>query len=541
MKTATAIVSALLLLASQPVEAEPVAADGYKVSLLVPGSAFHTLNGITTTPDGRVFLASVSSDSIFSFDLKSGAVSTVVGPPLGHSDDVVVARDGTLYWTAIVDGIIRKRAPDGTISDVAKDIPGANSLALSRDETHLYVGQVFLGDGLWDVDLTGGAAPRHVLHDIGGLNAFTVDADGMIYGPLWERGEVVRIDPRTSQMKTLAKGLDRPGSVRIDGKGRLFALENGTAKVWNIDRGNGRKRMIAQLPSAPDNMTVAPSGHLLVSNMADNAVWDVDPESGRSVALISGQLAFPRAIAVVQGADGPLLYVTDTCSIRIVDARTGRVRDLVRRIVADLRLPSSINLADGQVITSSELLGAVQIIGQESGAVEKTITGFDKPSDVLKLANGDLLLAEPSRNRLILYKNGQQLPLAAKVDAPVSLAQGRDGSILVAEAKGRILRIALDTGLETEIAHGLGQLCDVIVSPDGTILALDVADRRLLELTPDGKAVRTIARDLPVGYLAEPYPRSGGIAVSEDGAIFIAADVENAIYRVDRQAAPSAQ
>jgi hypothetical protein len=37
--------------------------------------------------------------------------------------------------------------------------------------------------------------PRLIARDLGGLNGFEVGPDGMIYGPLWFKNSVVRVDP----------------------------------------------------------------------------------------------------------------------------------------------------------------------------------------------------------------------------------------------------------------------------------------------------------------------------------------------------------
>ena len=59
---------------------------------------------------------------------------------------------------------------DGQIKDLASGLPGANSIAFTRDGKRLFVGQVFMGDGMWEIDLAGSAAPRLVAPNTGGIN-----------------------------------------------------------------------------------------------------------------------------------------------------------------------------------------------------------------------------------------------------------------------------------------------------------------------------------------------------------------------------------
>ena len=48
----------------------------------------------------------------------------------------------------------------------------------------------------------------------------------MIYGPSWDRGQVVRIHPETGETIILADGFKKPGAVRFDLMDRLFILDD---------------------------------------------------------------------------------------------------------------------------------------------------------------------------------------------------------------------------------------------------------------------------------------------------------------------------
>ncbi|MEB3735490.1 hypothetical protein ULF88_18625 [Halopseudomonas pachastrellae] len=45
------------------------------------------------------------------------------------------------------------------------------------------------------IDRAGAAPPRLIGKELGGFNGFEVGADGWLYGPLWFKGQVVRINP----------------------------------------------------------------------------------------------------------------------------------------------------------------------------------------------------------------------------------------------------------------------------------------------------------------------------------------------------------
>ncbi len=75
------------------------------------------------------------------------------------------------------------------------------------------------------------------------------------------------------------------------------------------------------------------------------------------------------------------------------------------------------------------------------------------------------------------------------------------------------------------------------VGLDGVVAVLDLEAGSVTLVDPGGDRTE-IVRGLPVGYLRAPYPRSGGLAVGMDGTVYVAADVENAVYRITCVATP---
>ncbi len=114
-------------------------------------------NGNAIDPQGRLIMAGWASRKIEAVDLKTGKRTTLAdsvdGKRLGGPNDVIVKRNGTIYFTDGIGGM-RARGEDpsrelfkngafmikaGKVSFQTEDIPGANGLALSPDEKILYV------------------------------------------------------------------------------------------------------------------------------------------------------------------------------------------------------------------------------------------------------------------------------------------------------------------------------------------------------------------------------------------------------------------
>ena len=509
---------------------------GYAIERITAGSGLHTANGVAFGPDGRLYVASVLGESIFALDVATGAVTVEVGPFAGEADDLLFTPDGALIWTALMEGAVRRRDRDGSLSDLATGLPGINSIALTRDNARLFAGQVFMAEGLWEIDLAGAAPPRLVAEHTGGLNAFQFGPDGMIYAPSWDRGQVVRVDPDSGATTVLADGFGKPGAVRFDAADQLYVLDDETGALWALDRDGDRwrKRAVARLASATDNMAMGADGLIYVSNMADNGVHAVDPRTGAVRTIISGALGFPRKIAMATGPGGDEIHVADTGAYRVVDARTGAVRDVARVIAAPLKFPSSVSVGARHVVLTGEGLGAVQVYDRDGRHV-RDVDGFDRPSAAIACEDGSLIVAEPHAGRLVRAKNGDRITVLDGLDMPSALVDAGDGAAFVAESgAGRLLRVSLSDGKACAVADGFDAPCAIAVGPEGTVAVLDARDGRLVLVEASTGARTEIARGLPVGYLDGPYPRSGGVAVGSDGSLYVAADVENAIYRISR-------
>ena len=98
---------------------------------------------------------------------------------------------------------------------------GPNSLAFGKDG-RLFVSEVFLGDALYEIDLKNVDKPdfkpfprselRRIAEKMGGLNGFEIHKDdGFLYGPLWFKGQVVKINLETGGDRGDRRGLQDPG------------------------------------------------------------------------------------------------------------------------------------------------------------------------------------------------------------------------------------------------------------------------------------------------------------------------------------------
>ena len=302
---------------------------------------FHGIHGLTFDPEGHLYVGSVVGQATYRVDPESGAIEIAVGPPDGCADDMEFGPDGRRYWTQLFGRQVVAAAPDGgAIQVLAKDRTGINSIAFKQDG-RLFATEVFDGDALYEIDPKGEKEPRQILKDIGGLNGFDFGPDGKLYGPLWFKSVVARVDVDSGEVTTVATGFETPAAANFDSKGRLFVLDTARGEVVNVDTASGERKVVATLDPGLDNLAIDPQDRLFVTNMANNGIYHVDTETGTVRTVVEGKLAVPAALDLVEDAYGrEVLHVADTFAYRTVDVANGEVKTVGTRLPGRAHQPA---------------------------------------------------------------------------------------------------------------------------------------------------------------------------------------------------------
>jgi sugar lactone lactonase YvrE len=116
---------------------------------------------------------------------------------------------------------------------------------------------------------------------------------------------------------------------------------------------------------------------------------------------------------------------------------------------------------------------------------------------------------------------------------------GKDGALYVTEAAGKLTRVSLSDGAKTTVADGLALPEGLAQTPWGTFIVAESAAKRLVEINPVDGSRRTVAEQLPIGLaggpgMPPPYVVTG-VAVGENGVIYMSADLNNAVYAIRPQ------
>lgn len=513
----------------------------WTVSEFIGPSPFHGLHGLAIEPDGTVLAGSVVGQAIYAVNPKTGEVTTRLGPPDGMADDIAFGPKGEMAWTGYLTGKVFIQEKGGQPKMISQGLPGSNSLAFTKDGK-LYFTQVFLGDALYEADVTGAKAARLIRKDLGGLNGFEIGPDGMIYGPLWFKHAIVKVDPKTGKDTVVADGFEIPAAANFGPDGNLYAIDTKNGQVKKIDMKTpgkaGAVSVVATLPPALDNLAIAPDGTIYVSNMAEASIFEVKPDTGAVRTVVSGPLATPTDIVLTDGPEGEKLHVADTFAYRVIDTATKKITDPLRMYRNETDNQLGVGAGKTKVLITSWAAGMVQAVDRASGAAVMH-HGFTAPTDALELADGRVVVLEAPTGNIRLLGEGEKPGdvLVTGLTLPVSMAEAADGKLYVTEIGGKLVEVDLAAKALKPVLEGLAGPEGVDVGADGKVYVAEAAAGRVIAFDPKDGSKAVIAEGLKTGLPAAegtlPAFTTTGVAVSKkDGSVYITSDITNAIYRI---------
>ncbi len=523
----------------------------YLTQILVPGSHFHGVHGLAFDRDDQLYAGSVVGQSIYKVEIFSGEVEVNVAPPKGMADDIAFGPDGSMAWTSYLTGqVFGRTKPGEPIRELANNLPGINSLAFTKDGK-LFAAQVFLADALWEID-TSALKPdapkteippksaRKVLENLGGLNGFEFGPDGLLYGPLWFKGTVVKIDVDKKTVTDVATGFKIPAAVNFSSAGDLYVVDTALGQVVKVDVNTGQKTLIATVKPSIDNLAIDSRDRIFITNMADNGIYLIDKDTGQSRTVVEGKLSIPGDIAVFSDKGSETLYVADVFAYRSADGMTGEVKTLLRMQADQLEYPFGVSVNAKHVLLSSWFTNSVEVVDRITGKPLDMMHDFKTPTDTLELDDGSILVLEMATGSLTKVKGpgGKDRSVVAKdLSGPVAMTSAGPGAVYVSEiGSGSIVRIDLAKGTKTTVVTNLKSPEGLDVAPDGRIVVAEVGARRVVAIDPKNGTLTVLAGNLAIGLdgfkVGPPQYVPTGVAVGKSGAVYVSSDIKNAIYKL---------
>ena len=533
--------SIVLLLPLGACQARPPAPS---VTILVEGGDVRMANGAAFDDEDRLYVASALGREIIVFDSRAGDVLRRIGTDQGVDgpDDVVVGPDGTIYWTDIFGGEVGRLAPDGTVTK-QQVVRGVNPITMS-DDGRLFVGLDFLGDALYELDPELVEPPRLIASDFGSINGMDFGPDGLLYGPSRGPGtdsllpnRLIRIDVDSGEVEVVVDDLGGgAASVRFDSTGQLHALIND--QLQRLDLATGEREVFAEFRGA-NNFAFDSRGRPYVTQYSDGAVIELF-DLGMMRVIAGGGLILPGGIAVTDEPVGEVLHVAGWATLRRYGGETGDA------LGVESMFASTVSAHGDELVLSHNFFGTVETWDLTTRQLASTQGGFATPVNAVGF--GDAIVVaelgpEPGTGRVLLVEGDERRPIITAdqgIGAPAGLV-ARDGSLWVSDWDDGALYLVAGGGEPLAeprlVVSDLDQPEGMAFATDGRLLVAETGAERLTAIDLESGARSVIAEHLGIG--AEPaqgMPRTHlftGVAVGASGAIYVAGDRDNVIYKIE--------
>lgn len=549
------------------------------------GARFAALSALAIDGTGHVYVADRHALRKIS---PQGTVATLAGAQesSGSSDGssrnarfsrplgIAVDGSGTVYVADSGNHSIRKISPDGQVSTIA-GAPGDAGFAdgdTSQARFNDPAGIALDGRGNLYVADRGNRAIRMISAD--GMVS-TLRADSSIVGPSSLSGDAIVLDgpqgiaigsdgmlyvtdARNAGPKGYCVGHGSIRVISLSGRMTTFA---GTSKTCGSEDGHGTHARF----NFPTGITMTPAGELFVSDTHNHTIRKIT-EAG----YVSTAAGMARQVGHADGAGSDARFVTLTAiaadgSGMLYSADVGYLAGensaLIRTIASNTR-----------VATHSGQRGA----GYADGSIDSA--QFDRPNGLTFDRAGNLYIAD-TYNAVIrkISPNGLVTTLAglagvrgsidgtgssARFHFPAAIAADGLGNLIVADichdtdgAYGASIRKISQDGAVSTIA---GQACEggsndgigavarfiypsgIAVDRDNAIFITDSLAHTVRRISKDGM-VTTIAGmpgtsgDADGTTAVARFNSPAGLAIDEDGNLYIADTLNHAVRMLDRQ------
>jgi sugar lactone lactonase YvrE len=538
---------AFIVLSAALLVAPAYGVDKGEPKVLVTGSPIHGSNGVMFDAKDRLYIASSAGREIVVMDPETGKILDRLGPDRGveSPDDLTFGPDGSLYWTAILTGQVGRLSPDGVKTSQSVAL-GVNPITFS-DDGRLFVALDFLGDSLYELDPKLIEPPRLVAENLGFLNGMDWGPDGFLYGPIWSKGKVVRIDVDKGTITTVADGFGVPAAVKFDSRGRLYVVDQMKGEVSRVDLKTGSKEVIASGLFGLDNLAFDSHDRLFVSNTQDGSISEVLP-GGKTRTVSPGGMIAPGGVAVLATADGESVFVADLFTLREFDGRTGEAKSVQRALIAipGITTPMTVSADGNGLVLSSWFGNAVQVWDPQTRQVLEQLD-FGLPLNAIRF-QGDLVVAGlASVVRVNAADPTVRVTLADGLKVPAGLAATDDDLWVSERGTGSVLQIVADGKQLSEpmpVATGLSSPEGLAATPGGNLLVVEAGARRLSLINTRTGQVSAVAEGLELGAEGTPgMPATwgfNGVAVGPSGAIYVTGDIGSVLYRIEAIEEPPA-
>lgn len=224
-------------------------------------------------------------------------------------DDLVLAPDGSIYFSDVGDGTIKQLTRDGAVHTVLTGLGEPEGMVFLPDGSLIFAEQTTnrllhynfqtkqLDNFLQLVNLTNQAGIDNIAYDARRQQIIIPDSP---------HGTIIFIDATGKIVRALATRLVRPTAVTIAPDDSLLVADEFGNKLVRVNRTTGASTTIASLPQ-PDDVIVNAQGEICANTLVDGAVHCLSPVTGQTDWVVRG-LSAPQGL--ILDTDGNFI-VTD--------------------------------------------------------------------------------------------------------------------------------------------------------------------------------------------------------------------------------------
>ena len=485
-----------------------------------PATAAHLAGprALAIDGSGNVFIADYWNNCIRKVDA-SGIITTVVGGDtcgycgdggpatfagLSQPSGVMLDGSGNIFIASDGYSRIRKVNTSGIISTIAGNGTGG-----------------FSGDG--------GAATAAVLYSPHGL---CIDSIGNLFIADFSNNRIRKIN--TSGIISTVAGNGTAG----------YSGDGGVATAANL---NG-----------PTRLAIDAGGNLIISDYNNNRIRMVNTLgvittiAGNGTSGFSGDGAAATA-AMLNGPSG--LAINGTGNLIFADISNNRVRKVnIAGIISTIAGKGVIGgySGDGVAATTAELFGPTSVAADSNG--NKFIADF--LNNRIRMISVSGIISTYAGNGTAGYSGDNGAATSAKLNGPRAVVADKNGNIYIADYYNNRVRMVNASGIITTIAgcgiagnSGDGGLATIAklseprgiaVDGSGNLLIADAGNSCIRKVNTTG-VITTVAGTNGVGgFFGDGYPATlaylqypTGVAVDNNGNMFIADSGNSCVYRVD--------
>ena len=497
-------------------------------------------NGLSQGPDGDIYIAQAYGSEISALNLRDSepGMRVVVANdgPITSPDDVAFGAHGEVFVTEVSVGRVGVRHPDGRFGVVDDDVPAANGIATVG--SRLFVGEFREKGRIFELFPSGGPR-RTVVESIDYPNGMAVDGAGQLYFPSVLAGEIWRVGIDGGEAEKVVDGLRFPNAIKCRKDGTLL-VSQATGEVLRVDPRARTYTTAANLPVGNDNLLITTDGRVVVTNFLSGLVSELQAD-GRIDQLLAPGLIGPLGLATDTAGN---VVAADVWSYVVVTPGGELTRPAFMLTPDFPGIVRSVTIAaDGTPIFATTAGNVVRY--RPRGSAEVLASGLDNVVGVCATSEGSVMVAESGTGSLLeIGPRGQVTSVASGLQGPTGVARCSRGTVVAESTTGRVLlvegnsRRTLGEGLQQP--HGVavhGSWAYVVDRTGHSLHRYHLAEPRAETIAtslPTGPGREFLEKAVP-GFDVAPGPWSpfAGLAVDPRGRVYLSADGEGSILRVN--------